>query len=309
MLPWLSDRKYQLLIESINKALPQNYDFEIIKTLTRLSQVKAKSVCLQFPEGLLAWADTIAFLIEEFADGEIDVFVVGDVVYGACCIDDIRAAYFDCDFLVHYAHSCLVKVSDMDVPCLYIFVKIKIDPEDFVKAIKNIIFMVLPDASGGHSKEATLTKLHLNATVQYIDVVHFAYRKLVEDGYGDRISIPICSPLSPGETLGCTSAKLNGNLCVFLADGRFHIESSMIQNPHVVYYRFDPFTRRMFLEKYDHQALYLTRNRVLRSVRINPRVPYLNEFTADLIVNVGCPRMSIDWGAESCHIPFISTFE
>jgi len=32
---------------------------------------------------------------------------MGDVTYGACCVDDLTAKALGCDFLIHYAHSCL----------------------------------------------------------------------------------------------------------------------------------------------------------------------------------------------------------
>ena len=41
--------------ESLNRAidrLPSNYNFEIHKTIHRITQAHAKTVCLQFPEGL-----------------------------------------------------------------------------------------------------------------------------------------------------------------------------------------------------------------------------------------------------------------
>lgn len=41
--------------ESLNQAidrLPSNYNFEIHKTIHRITQAHAKTVCLQFPEGL-----------------------------------------------------------------------------------------------------------------------------------------------------------------------------------------------------------------------------------------------------------------
>ena len=41
--------------ESLNRAierLPANYNFEIHKTIHRITQAHAKTVCLQFPEGL-----------------------------------------------------------------------------------------------------------------------------------------------------------------------------------------------------------------------------------------------------------------
>ena len=35
--------------------------------------------------------------------------VMGDVTYGACCIDDYTAVALGCDMLIHYGHSCLSK--------------------------------------------------------------------------------------------------------------------------------------------------------------------------------------------------------
>lgn len=32
---------------------------------------------------------------------------MGDVTYGACCVDDFTARALGVDFLVHYGHSCL----------------------------------------------------------------------------------------------------------------------------------------------------------------------------------------------------------
>ena len=32
---------------------------------------------------------------------------MGDVTYGACCIDDYSAIAMGCDMLIHYGHSCL----------------------------------------------------------------------------------------------------------------------------------------------------------------------------------------------------------
>jgi len=37
----------------------------------------------------------------------VDVVIMGDVAYGACCIDDYGARALKCDLLIHYGHSCL----------------------------------------------------------------------------------------------------------------------------------------------------------------------------------------------------------
>lgn len=37
--------------------------------------------------------------------GVEQTFIMGDVTFGACCIDDYSAAALGADFLVHYGHS------------------------------------------------------------------------------------------------------------------------------------------------------------------------------------------------------------
>ncbi len=70
-----------------------------------------------------------------FAGAE-HVFILGDVTYGACCIDDFSARALEADLLVHYGHSCLVPVDVTTIACLYIFVDIQIDIRHLVETIK-----------------------------------------------------------------------------------------------------------------------------------------------------------------------------
>lgn len=94
--------------------LPQNYDFEIWKTLYRVNLSKTKTsddvfkVALQFPEGLLIYATLIADIICQYCSSptqSVECVIMGDVTYGACCIDDLAARALGAQFMVHYAHS------------------------------------------------------------------------------------------------------------------------------------------------------------------------------------------------------------
>ena len=40
---------------------------------------------------------------------DCDTVIMGDVTYGACCVDDFTARALGCDLMVHYGHSCLGK--------------------------------------------------------------------------------------------------------------------------------------------------------------------------------------------------------
>ena len=98
-----------MLFDPLNfQKLPSNYNFEIHKSIWRVRNAGAKCVALQFPEGLLLYACVIADILEAFTDAEM--LIMGDVTYGACCVDDFTARSLGADFMIHYGHSCLVPI-------------------------------------------------------------------------------------------------------------------------------------------------------------------------------------------------------
>jgi len=61
---------------------------------------------------------------------------MGDVTYGACCVDDYTARALGADFMIHYGHSCLVPVDQTcGIKMLYVFVDIKFDLHHFVETV------------------------------------------------------------------------------------------------------------------------------------------------------------------------------
>ena len=70
------------------------------QSVWRLREAKATRVALQFPEGLLVYACVISDILERFA--HVSTFVMGDVTYGACCVDDYTAKALGADFMVRY---------------------------------------------------------------------------------------------------------------------------------------------------------------------------------------------------------------
>lgn len=65
-----------------------------------------------------------------------ETVILGDVTYGACCVDDFTAEALGCDFLVHYGHSCLVPVTMTRIKTLYVFVEIGFDTLHFLDTLK-----------------------------------------------------------------------------------------------------------------------------------------------------------------------------
>lgn len=107
-------------------SLPTTYTFGV--------KDKATNVALQFPEGLLMYACVISDILGQFTGCQ--TVILGDVTYGACCIDDLTAKALGCDLLVHYGHSCLVPIAVTAVKVLYVFVEISIDTAHLADCIR-----------------------------------------------------------------------------------------------------------------------------------------------------------------------------
>ncbi|XP_040579380.1 2-(3-amino-3-carboxypropyl)histidine synthase subunit 1 [Lepeophtheirus salmonis] len=124
-------------IKSDASVLPANYNFEIHKSIWRLREANAKRVALQFPEGLTLYATSISDILEKHAS--VETVIMADVTYGACCVDDFSAKALGCDFMIHYGHSCLIPIDRTEsnsVKLLYVFVDIQMDPLHFLQTLK-----------------------------------------------------------------------------------------------------------------------------------------------------------------------------
>lgn len=262
---------------------------------------------------------------------------MGDVTYGACCIDDFTAAALGCDAIVHYAHSCLIPMTQLKdgLRTLYVFVGIAVDVPHFCATIERNF--------------APGAKLGLLGTVQFNAAVGAARDELLRRGF--RVEVPQIAPLSRGEVLGCTSPVVadDADGLVYLGDGRFHLESAMIQNPKVKAYRYDPYDRKFTRELYDHGEMFRLRREAIGKARragkwglilgtlgrqgnantlgriegmlkargtpfvvllLSEIFPGKLKMFADVEawVQVACPRLSIDWGYAFPR-PLLSPYE
>ncbi|KAL8932297.1 MAG: hypothetical protein Q9211_006397 [Gyalolechia sp. 1 TL-2023] len=303
--------------------LPSNYSFEIHKTVHRVRSSGSKKIALQFPEGLLLFATTISDILTRFCPGT-ETLIMGDVTYGACCIDDYTARALGCDLLVHYAHSCLIPVDVTKIKTLYVFVDIRIDTEHLIATLER-------NFESGKA-------IAMVGTIQFNATLHVIKPALERAGF--KALIPQTMPLSKGEILGCTSPRLpNGtaDLLLYLGDGRFHLESAMIHNPSLPAYRYDPYSRKLTRETYAHNEMQDTRHQAICQAKTakrwgiilgslgrqgNPHtmtmienrlrerdIPFINLLLSEIFpgklammsdidcwVQIACPRLSIDWG-------------
>ncbi|AFM98622.1 diphthamide synthase subunit [Encephalitozoon hellem] len=314
-------------IPECQRYLPKNYNFEMRKVLRTIERIGARKVTLQFPDGLLKYSFVIIDIIEKYTSAEC--VILNDVVYGGCCVDDESIAS---DLLIHYGHSCLVPVGEMNTKVLYVFVDIRID-------IDHAAEMIRRNFEG---------KIGVIGTIQYNSSINKLRRILNEEKNGVECILPQVRPLSSGEVLGCTSPRIEGvSAVISVGDGRFHLEGAMIRNPHLKFYKYCPFSRRMTQEFYDHGTMMRDRKSeiskafngrsfgvilgslgrqgnksILRSVtsrlkdydlylimldEISPKKLERYDFI-DSFVQISCPRLSIDWG-KSFKRPLLSPFE
>ena len=225
----------------ISTTLPQDYEFEILKTIWRIEKANATAIALQLPEGLTMYASTIGDILVKFAyrfsplhnnndeqqqttklPKEIkSLSILGDVTYGACCIDDLSARALGCDLLVHYGHSCLVPLTCTVIPCLYVFVEIRVDVQHLVDCVKLTFAEEEKDRQQQKEKgssevtESTRTRIIealVMGTVQFRSAVVESSQRIDGSSSADQTVqfeaiVPQAKPLSPGEVLGCTAPK------------------------------------------------------------------------------------------------------
>lgn len=316
----LDDPQIQAAID----LLPSNYSFEIPKTIHRIRVLEAKRIALQFPEGLLMFATTISDILTQFCPGT-ETLIMGDVTYGACCVDDYTARALGCDLLVHYAHSCLIPVSTTKIATLYIFVEISIDTSHLVSTLARNI----PPGK----------TVAMVGTIQFNSTLHTIRPALEAEGL--KLVVPQAMPLSRGEILGCTAPKIpadsNVDLILYLGDGRFHLEAAMIANPDLPAYRYDPYSRKLTRETYSHDEMLDMRSsaisvagkakkwglilgalgrqgnpstlNLIETYLTKQGIPFINLLLSEIFpgklamfddvdcwVQIACPRLSIDWG-------------
>jgi len=265
-----SDAAYQIdpvLLQKVleQSHLPSAYSFEIVKTVQRCVQLQVTHLALQMPEGLLLYATVLADVLRQLTPSLEQVSVLGDVTYGACCVDDLTAHALGCQLLVHYGHSCLVPLQHTAVPCLYVFVEIQgVAVPHLVECLERTLLPEEKEEESNNkyqhqtnSKAKEITNIYLLGTVQFRHALATAQELLTERGWSS-VEIPQVKPLSPGEVLGCTSPVLpppdnasQQQVVCFIADGRFHLEATLIANPHIGrFYRYDPYSRTLTEEAY-----------------------------------------------------------
>ncbi|RYR72841.1 hypothetical protein Ahy_A02g007060 [Arachis hypogaea] len=158
----------------------------------------------------------------------------GDITYGAFYVEDFSAAALSIDLLIQYGHSCLVLIDSTTIPCLYVFVDIKIDVSHLVDTVKLNL-------------ESCAQNLILDGIIQFAYAIRAVKPELEKSML--RVLVPHSKPLSA-------------------ADGRFHLEAVMIVNLGIKAFKYDPYIGMLFLKEYDHVGMKESRKEI--ALRVIP---------------------------------------
>ncbi|KAA8915143.1 hypothetical protein TRICI_002712 [Trichomonascus ciferrii] len=160
--------------------------------------------------------------------------------------------------LLFDAHSCLVPVDVTKIKILDIFVTIEVDKPHLISTLTR-------DFEPG-------SRLALVSMIQFNLTLHAISDELLLKG-GITAVAPQAMPLSKGEVLGCTVPRLPPkdeqkiDAIVYIGDGRFHLESSMIHSPETPAYKYGSYSRKFTIETYDHKETYAFRRSAIATAK------------------------------------------
>ncbi|ORD93740.1 DPH1 [Enterospora canceri] len=318
--------------------LPSNYNFELSKTLGRIERLirsnpsqATTTITLQFPDGLLQFSPVISDVI--LSNFDVSVTVLSDVIYGACCVDD----HYESDLLIHYGHSCLINVNEMSVSVLYVFVEVAFETDHLMEMICREF---VEKGSGPLSLISTVQFNSLtNGVAHAVNRIHSGSVIVPQVRPLSRGEVLGCtSPVIRTEnTLYIGDGRFHLEAAMIGNRGTFYkycpFSRRMTREEYDVTRKIE--TRKKAVEsfrksesvgivmsglgKQGNRLLvkrvgeYISRNMgECRVYRIS-----VNEVSGEVLdaysfidgfVQVGCPRLSIDWG-ESYHRPLLNPYE
>lgn len=180
------------------------YDMGMDRVIRKINSIDAKTVGLQFPEGLKVQATKIARKIEE--ETEAIVIISGDPCFGACDVGDWKMKG-SVDLIVHYGHTPLPL--KYEIPTLFIEAYSKIDiKKDLEKSLEYL---------KGYSRIGLVT------TTQHLHLLNET-RDFLEDN-GKEVILGSSPSTRKGQVLGCNFSSIKDlevDVILFIGNGNFH---------------------------------------------------------------------------------------
>ncbi|RYR72840.1 hypothetical protein Ahy_A02g007059 [Arachis hypogaea] len=231
--------------------------------------------------------------------------IAGDVTCGACYVDDFSAAALSTDLLIHYGHSCLVPIDSTTIPCLYVFVNIKIDVFHLVDTVKLNI-------------KSCTQNLVLAGIIQIAYAIRAAKPELEKSML--RVLVSQSKPLSAGEVLRCTAPKVSlmhscsenpeNSVLVFVAVEEYHhVGMKKSRKGAILRAREEARNWGVILETLGRQGNSKILERLEKNMKekwflytifsmseiSRARIALFEDFV-DAWIQIACLRLSIDWG-------------
>ena len=180
------------------------YDMDLDKVIRKINSKNAKTVGLEFPEGLKMQAVKIAKAIED--ETEATVIISGDPCFGACDVSDWKMKG-SVDLIVHYGHTPLPL--KYEVPTLFIEAFSQIDvKKDLKKCLEEI---------------KDYSRVGLVTTTQHLHLLN-EIKDFLEDN-GKEVILGSSASTRKGQVLGCNFSSikdLDVEIILFIGSGNFH---------------------------------------------------------------------------------------
>ena len=177
---------------------------DLDKVIRKINSKDAKTVGLQFPEGLKMQAVKIARQIED--ETEATVIISGDPCFGACDVSDYKMKG-SVDLIIHYGHTPLPL--KYEVPTVFIEAFSNIDlKKDLEKCLKEL---------------KSYSRIGLVTTTQHLHLLNET-KDFLEDN-GKEVILGSSPSTRKGQVLGCNFSsikELDVDVILFIGSGNFH---------------------------------------------------------------------------------------
>ena len=177
---------------------------DLDRAIRKIQSKDAKTVGLQFPEGLKMQAVRIARAIEDETDAT--VIISGDPCFGACDVSDYKMKG-SVDLIIHYGHTPL--------PLKYEV------PTVFIEAFSNID--VKKDLENCLEELKGYSRIGLVTTTQHLHLLNEIYDFLEDNGKD--VVVGSSPSTRKGQVLGCNFSSiknLDAEIILFIGSGNFH---------------------------------------------------------------------------------------
>ncbi|WP_296785385.1 diphthamide biosynthesis enzyme Dph2 [uncultured Methanobrevibacter sp.] len=266
------------------------YDMDLDKVIRKINSIDAKTVGLQFPEGLKTQATKIARAIEE--ETEAIVVISGDPCFGACDVSDWKMKG-SVDLIVHYGHTPLPL--KYEVPTLFIEAYSKIDiKKDLEKCLETL---------KGYSRIGLVT------TTQHLHLLNET-RDFLEDN-GKEVILGSSPSTRKGQVLGCNFSSIKDlevDVILFIGSGNFHpLGIKLFSNAPVI--ALDPYNSEIrSMDEFADRILYRMMlakeiKKILEDANMESYIILMDNVSPDALlpyleldafVVSACPRIAID---------------